>query len=413
MADECRCCGGRCREPQPLEFSRRDFLEKLAVGAAALAVTGQMAWADEGDTLLPPTPPRATGLGRYPLTPRRVYRGKHLEAVGMPLGGIGTGSIWLNGQGQLGIWQIFNNLSEPRVPDSFLAVRAKTATGPAVARVLQTQGEGSLRPVESIDYEGGYPIARLTFHDAALPVEVVLEALNPMIPLGHGQLVDPLRAVSPDGQEPGQRAGRGRLLRNAAKCGGKPGGRADSRACGSAATAAIAIAWSAATRMTVVAMDKAPDPVASGPVKVRTAAGKEVPGPELLWLAGLPDLTAQTAEPLARIAAEGGVVLADGVSPAFFESLAKLRASQGDFNAVATVFDDFEGKTYEGWTIVGDAFGKGPSHGTEPGQQPVTGFSGHGLVNTFVERRRPAGHGHVEALSHPAAVHWISHRRRQ
>ncbi len=64
----------------------------------------------------------------------------------MPLGGIGTGSIWLNGQGQLGVWQIFNNLSEPRVPDSFLAVSAKPAAGPAVTRVLQTKGEGSLRP---------------------------------------------------------------------------------------------------------------------------------------------------------------------------------------------------------------------------------------------------------------------------
>ena len=60
----------------------------------------------------------------------------------MPLGGIGSGSIWLNGQGQLGVWQIFNNLSEPRVPDSFLAVCAKAASGPAVTRVLQTQGEG-------------------------------------------------------------------------------------------------------------------------------------------------------------------------------------------------------------------------------------------------------------------------------
>ena len=66
-------------------------------------------------------------------------------------------------------------------------------------------------------------------------------------------------------------------------------------------------------------------------------------------------------------------------------------AGQGDFNAVATVFDDFEGKTYEGWTITGDAFGKGPSHGTEPGQQPVSGFSGHGLVNTFVGGDGPQG----------------------
>ena len=91
---------------------------------------------------MPPAPPHSPWLGRYPLTPRRVYRGKNLEAVGMPLGGIGSGSIWLNGQGQLGVWQIFNNLSEPRVPDSFLAVSAKAASGPAVTRVLQTQGEG-------------------------------------------------------------------------------------------------------------------------------------------------------------------------------------------------------------------------------------------------------------------------------
>ena len=233
MANECRCCGGRCGDVQPLELNRRDFLEKLAAGAAALAVSGQMAWADEEDKLLPPTPPQSAWLARYPLAPRRVYRGKHLEAVGMPLGGIGAGSIWLNGQGQLGVWQIFNNLSEPRVPDSFLAVSAKPAAGPAVTRVLQTKGEGGLRPVEAIDYEGGYPIARLTFHDSGAARRSRAGGHESDDPLGHGQLVDPLRAVSPDGQEPGQRAGRGCLLRRAAKRRGKPGGRtAPGRAAG-------------------------------------------------------------------------------------------------------------------------------------------------------------------------------------
>ncbi len=389
MASECRCCGGRCGEVKPLELNRRDFLEKLAVGAAALAVTGQMAWADEAEKPLPPAP-QSAWLARYPLTPRRVYRGKNLEAVGMPLGGIGTGSIWLNGQGQLGVWQIFNNLSEPRLPDSFLAVSAKTASGPAVARVLQTKGEGNLRPVESLDFEGGYPIARLTFHDAELPVEVVLEAMNPMIPLDTANSSIPCALFRLTAKNPGNapvEVAFSATLQNGV---GNPGaaGLQGVRMSGYGENRNRVLRGDA---MTVVAMDKAADPVSSGLVKVRTAAGKEVPGPELFWLAGLPGLTAQTAEPLARIAAEGGVVLAVGVSPAFFQALARLRGGQAGFHSVATVFEDFEKKTYEGWTITGEAFGKGPSHGTEPGQQAVSGFAGHGLVNTFVGGDGPQG----------------------
>jgi len=140
-----------------------------------------------------------------------------------------------------------------------------------------------------------------------------------------------------------------------------------------------------------VAMDKSADPVASGPVKVRTASGQEVPGPELFWLGGLSGLTNEPADLLARVAAEGGAVLADGVRPDFFRTLALLSHQSHDFSSVATVFEDFESKTYEGWTITGDAFGKGPSHGTEGGQQPVRGFVGRGLVNTFQAGDQPQG----------------------
>ena len=71
--------------------------------------------------------------------------------------------------------------------------------------------------------------------------------------------------------------------------------------------------------------------------------------------------------------------------------MATLRTKHRDFAAVAEVFEDFEKKTYEGWTITGTAFGKGPSHGTEPGQQPVSGFAGRGLVNTFIGGDEPQG----------------------
>src|SRR5262245_29916072 len=44
---------------------------------------------------------------------------------------------------------------------------------------------------------------------------------------------------------------------------------------------------------------------------------------------------------------------------------------------------DFEGKDYGDWKATGEAFGKGPARGTLPGQMPVTGFKGKGLVNSF------------------------------
>ncbi len=47
------------------------------------------------------------------------------------------------------------------------------------------------------------------------------------------------------------------------------------------------------------------------------------------------------------------------------------------------VFADFESGTYKDWTITGNAFGKSPSRGPNGRQQPVTGFAGKFLINTY------------------------------
>ena len=52
--------------------------------------------------------------------------------------------------------------------------------------------------------------------------------------------------------------------------------------------------------------------------------------------------------------------------------------AQGDI-----VIADFEGKDYGNWTATGTAFGSGPAQGTLPGQMAVSGYAGHGLVNSF------------------------------
>lgn len=47
------------------------------------------------------------------------------------------------------------------------------------------------------------------------------------------------------------------------------------------------------------------------------------------------------------------------------------------------VIADFEGTTYGDWHTTGDAFGLGPAQGRLADQNPVDGYKGHGLVNSF------------------------------
>jgi hypothetical protein len=59
--------------------------------------------------------------------------------------------------------------------------------------------------------------------------------------------------------------------------------------------------------------------------------------------------------------------------------------------AADRVLADFEETGYAGWTVEGTAFGRGPARGTLPGQQTVSGFTGGGLVNTYLGGDKPTG----------------------
>lgn len=390
MSDECRCCGGRCGSGDLVEIDRRRFLEKVAVGAAGLALAGELTWANPGAGTAPSLPGKKANLGEYPITAPRVYQGRNLEAVAMPLGGIGTGSVWLDGQGRLGVWQIFNNLSEPRLPDSFFGVRARTAGGPTVTRLLQTTAERSLTPVESLEYEGGYPIARLTFHDRSLPVEVLMEAFNPMIPLDTANSSIPCAIFRLTARNPGNTPAEAAFFATLQNAVGSRGAN-NIQGTRFAAYGGNSNSILREKQLVAVAMDKSADPVASGPIKVRGADGKEIVGPELYWLAAVPGLTAETADAMVRIATDGGVLVADGMPKGFFQMVARLRTGPLDLTGIGEVFEDFEKENYAGWTITGTAFGKGPARGTLSGQQPVSGFAGRRLVNTFIQGDGPQG----------------------
>lgn len=56
----------------------------------------------------------------------------------------------------------------------------------------------------------------------------------------------------------------------------------------------------------------------------------------------------------------------------------------GTLAAEDLVIADFEGPAYAPWVATGEAFGVAPAQGTLPGQMPVDGFRGKGLVNSFL-----------------------------
>ncbi len=67
----------------------------------------------------------------------------------------------------------------------------------------------------------------------------------------------------------------------------------------------------------------------------------------------------------------------------FLLAIAALLLAPRVLRADDIIITDFEGDTYGVWTVEGTAFGKGPARGTLPGQMPVSGFAGKGLVNSF------------------------------
>jgi sucrose-6-phosphate hydrolase SacC (GH32 family) len=64
---------------------------------------------------------------------------------------------------------------------------------------------------------------------------------------------------------------------------------------------------------------------------------------------------------------------------------------QPEFVPQGKLLADFEGDDYSGWRATGDAFGNAPARGKIDGQQPVDGFRGRGLVNSFLNGDKTQG----------------------
>jgi len=119
---------------------------------------------------------------------RTVYRGKELDTIGMPIGGICVGQLYLGGDGKLWHWDVFN---QPRRTDGSNYQHPLMQASPleqGFALEVTVGDKKQVRPLNrsgfaEISFCGEYPIANLKYHDPQVPVSVTLEAFSPFVPL--------------------------------------------------------------------------------------------------------------------------------------------------------------------------------------------------------------------------------------
>lgn len=120
---------------------------------------------------------------------QRVYQGKELRYIGMPIGGIGTGQLYLGGDGRLLHWDIFNRRIDTGPGSTRYApqeLHQPVAQGFALR--IRNGDESIVRPLDAggfkeVRFVGEYPIGRVEYPDPELPLDVTLEAFPPFIPL--------------------------------------------------------------------------------------------------------------------------------------------------------------------------------------------------------------------------------------
>ncbi len=124
------------------------------------------------------------------------YDQDHLARIALPLGGIGTGTVSLGGRGNLHDWEIVNRPAKGFTPQNcFFALYAQPIGGPSVTRAL----EGALQPhyegssgstaanhglprFRSCSFAAAYPFGQVLLADPDVPLDVRIEAFNPLIP---------------------------------------------------------------------------------------------------------------------------------------------------------------------------------------------------------------------------------------
>ena len=123
-----------------------------------------------------------------------------LDHIGMPVGGLFAGTVYLGGDGRLWLWNVLNDDREGIVPRTVpykgknLNVRQGANYVSPAPRSYPFEQNFGLRiggklhtldadGFETVSFTGQYPIGEVTYEDPACPIDVALSAFSPFIPL--------------------------------------------------------------------------------------------------------------------------------------------------------------------------------------------------------------------------------------
>lgn len=206
------CCSPKDVTTTPTEIGiqRRDFLKAMGLATGGVLI-GFPAFG-MSNSKSEYTIPIDKGLSAewykslYERGTAEIYSGAGLAYIGMPIGGIGAGTVYLGGDGKLWLWDIFNETKEgisdkiykdwqgkkeikPRDGANFIFPVAPEYPFEQGFGIKIIQNESiwkknlDFKGFQDITFKGQYPMAEINYRDAQLPVTIDLQSFSPFIPL--------------------------------------------------------------------------------------------------------------------------------------------------------------------------------------------------------------------------------------
>ena len=180
----------------PRKMSRRDLLGTASAAALAVPISSYAGGVEKDQSVqsLKAKNPKLRERGQP-----ESYSGQDLKFIGMPVGGLFAGTLYLGGDGQLWNWDIFNQKKDGAVDRGSTQFMGETLSQGTGANYIDPVSQQSPfaqhfelisestkeRKVRfgKIEFRGEYPVGKIEYRNADEEVEMSLVAFSPFIPL--------------------------------------------------------------------------------------------------------------------------------------------------------------------------------------------------------------------------------------